>query len=242
MLKKQRHEAILDYLEEHRYARVDDLSKITETSEITIRRDINELYEQGKLKKVYGGAEALNIVKEDSSYINRSVENLPIKQLLAKKASEYLKKGQRIYLDAGSTTHCLIPYLEDKDCTVLTDGLDHIEALSKLNIKTHIIGGMVKEDTLAAVGSTTLMYLSQFRFDVAFIGTNAVEPHFGFMTPDVNEAMVKKKIIEQSDEVYILAESSKFNRASNVTFANKEIPVITNKNVGNAYIDFDVRV
>lgn len=242
MLKKQRHEAILDYLDEHRYARVDDLATKLDTSEITIRRDINELYDQSKLKKVYGGAEALNIIKEDISYVNRSIENLPEKQLIAKKASEYLKKHQIVYLDAGTTTHCLIPYFEDYNLTVFTHGVHHIESLAKLGIKTHLIGGSVKEDTLAAVGASTLIYLSQFRFDIAFMGTNAVDIHHGFMTPDINEAMVKQKIIEQADEVYILADTSKFNRASNVVFADKDHPVISNKPAGVSYIDFDVRV
>ena len=242
MLKKQRHELILEYLDEHRYARVDDLANISKTSEITIRRDINELFDQGKLKKVYGGAEALNLVKEDVSYRNRMVENLAAKQLIAKKASEYLRKGQIVYLDAGSSTECLIPYLENKDLIVFTHGVHHIESLSKLDIEVHLVGGIVKKQTLASVGASTLMYLSQFRFDIAFMGANAVDSHLGFMTPDVSEAMVKRKIIEQANEVYILADHSKFNRASNVVFADKEVSVISNKKPGNAYIDFDVRV
>ncbi len=242
MLKKQRQDAILAYLDEHRYARVDILAEVGKTSEITIRRDINELSEAGRLRKVYGGAEALNLIREDVSVQNRSVENLSAKQRIAKHASSYIKEGQIIYLDAGSTTHCLIPYLQDKDVIVYTHGVHHVEALTQIGVKTHLVGGLVKENTLSAVGASTIMYLDQFRFDIAFMGTNAVDTHQGFMTPDINEAMVKKKIIECSKEVYMLADNTKFNRASNVTFASKEIPVITNKKMGVAYIDFDIRV
>lgn len=240
MVKNQRHEIILDYLSEHRYARVDDLAEVTKASEITIRRDINELSKKGRLKKVYGGAEALNIVKEDISILKRIRENKSQKQHIAKKASEYIEDGQVVYLDAGSTTHRLIPYLKNRNITVFTHGVHHLEELAKHGIKTHLVGGVLKEKTQATIGSTTLIYLSQFRFDVAFMGANAVDSHFGFMTPDVAEGMVKKKVIEQSDKVFILADFSKFNRASSVVFADKETPVITNKIVGNAYIDFDV--
>lgn len=242
MLKNQRQEIILDYLTEHRYARVEDLAEITQASEITIRRDINELYEKGRLKKVYGGAEALNLVTKDISYHKRIRENVAVKQQIAKKASELVKKGQTVYLDAGSTVHMMIPYLKNKNITVFTHAIHHVDALIEYGIETHLMGGVVKTDTLAVASTATILYLSQFRFDIAFMGANAVDPHFGFMAAEMNEGMVKKKAIEQSEKAYILADQSKFNRASNMAFADKEIPVITNKAVGNAYIDFDVRL
>lgn len=242
MLKKQRQELITNYLNEHRFARVDTLAKAANSTEITTRRDINELHELGLLKKVYGGAQALDLITQDVSFTSRIDENLSVKKAIAKKASEYIKNGMRIYLDAGSSTSCLIPFLKDFDVQVFTHGVHHVNELSKYGVKTHLIGGDLKLDTLATVGASTIIYLEQFRFDIAFMGTNAIDMHQGFMTPDVTEAMVKRRIIELSEETYILADYSKFNRASNVVFAGKDIPIITNRKVSKDYIDFDIRV
>lgn len=242
MLKKQRQEAILKYLDENRYAKVDELAEVCRTSEITIRRDINELHELGQLRKVYGGAEAINLIKKDQSIKHREVENLSTKQEIAKKASDLVKDGQIVYLDAGTSIHCMIPFLKDKDIQVFTHGVHHVEALTRLQIPTHLIGGQIKMDTLCAAGASTIDYMSQFRFDIAFLGVNAIDDKLGFMTPDINEAMVKKQIIARSQVSYILADASKFNLTSNVTFANSDVAIITNKKPKNLYKSFTIRV
>ena len=242
MFKKQRHEVILDYLKKHRFARVADLAALVDASEITIRRDIIELDKENKLTKVYGGAKIHVLFSDDISYSERSIENLEVKNKIAEAASHYVKDNMKVYLDAGSSVFCLIPYLEDKNIEVFTHGIHHVEALAKLNIKTHVIGGEIKASTLALVGSTTIMSLSQFRFDICFMGANAIDHKQGFMTPDISEAMVKRKVIEQSDLAIVLADNSKFDASSNVVFWEKKITVLTDQKVDDLYKKFDIRV
>lgn len=242
MLKKQRHEAILEYLKEHRFAKVDVLSELTKASEITIRRDINELDSLNKLKKVYGGAELKSLVSDDIYFEERSITFLEEKNRIARYASTLIEDKMKVYLDAGTSIHCLIPFLEGKDIEVYTHGVNHVEPLSQLKIKTYLIGGEIKPITLAAVGTTTLMYLDMLRFDICFMGTNAIDEDQGMMTPDINEAMVKRKIIERSDQAYILADHSKFDKVSNVAFGDISLPIITDRKPENMKKELEIRV
>lgn len=228
MLKEQRHKMILDYLSEHQFAKVETLSQLSQSTLITTRRDINELALAHKLEKVHGGAQHLQVQMHDISVTQR-MDNYRIeKDCIAQVAASYIKHGATVYLDAGTSTHLLIPYLKDKDVKVITHGIHHVEALAILGIDTYLIGGHVKTETLATVGSTTTAAIEKLHFDIAFLGTNAVDGTFGFSTPDSEEALIKTKIIEQSSQAYILADASKFNKKSHTQFAGVDVPVITN--------------
>lgn len=242
MLKAERHQKILEYLKQHHFVRVDQLAQAMQASEITIRRDIIELDQKQKLVKVHGGARSFHEKDEriDIDVYARSLANTEAKRIIAELASDHLDDKANVYLDAGSTTALLIPYLKDKNLKVFTHGVHHVEAMARLNIPCHLIGGDIKASTFASVGTASMEYLSQFHFDIAFMGSNAVDKDFGYSTPDINEAMMKRKIIENSDESYILADSSKFDKKSNVSFADISIPVITDKKPPLGYDTFHI--
>jgi DeoR family fructose operon transcriptional repressor len=93
-----------------------------------------------------------------------------------------------------------------------------------------MIGGNVKLNTKAIVGSHAVKCLSKFRFDKCFIGTNGIHLKSGFTTPDCEEASIKKCAIDNSKTAFVLADSSKFNEVSFVTFSQlDECIIITNK-------------
>ena len=96
----------------------------------------------------------------------------------------------------------------------------HIDELLKNNIKTIIAGGEIKGLTGAIVGIETVEFLDKYQFDKCFLGTNGISIKAGFTTPEVNEAMVKKKVLELSEEKYILADEDKFNKISNIKFSS----------------------
>ncbi len=224
MLKKQRHQKIIEYLKVFRFAKIDELSKNLEVSEITIRRDVNELDALNKIKKVYGGASSLEAdsLSQDIALSFRQEKFHQEKIDIAKAAVKFIRENKTIYLDAGTTVHCIIPYLKDYDVTVYTHGIHHLEALSALEIKTFVIGGFLKINTLASVGGMSLEILDNLSFDLAFMGFNGLDSEFGYSTPDELEASVKRKIIKQSREVYFLGDKSKFNIKTGVKFANFE--------------------
>jgi DeoR family fructose operon transcriptional repressor len=133
-----------------------------------------------------------------------------------------IEDGDSIYLDAGTTIFEIIPFIKDKEITVVTNGLTHIDALLQTRSKLYILGGEVKVKTSALIGGTALKALEQFRFDKCFIGTNGIHDSLGYSTPDPDEAYVKQKAIEYSDQAFVLADASKFSQTSFSKFANLE--------------------
>ena len=100
----------------------------------------------------------------------------------------------------------------------------------KYKIKTVVLGGEIKGQTGAIVGVEAINFISKYRFDKCFLGTNGISLDTGFTTPEVNEAYLKKKAIELSEESFVLADKRKFNRVSNINFSSfKECKIITSK-------------
>jgi DeoR family fructose operon transcriptional repressor len=127
-----------------------------------------------------------------------------------------IENGDCIYLDAGTTTLAMIPYIEAKDVTVVTNGLSHVEALVSKRIRSYLLGGMMKIHTKAVIGSIALQNMDNFRFDKCFLGTNGVDPEMGYTTPDPEEALIKRRAHQLSGKSYVLADSSKIGE---ITFA-----------------------
>ena len=119
--------------------------------------------------------------------------------------------------------------MKDKNVKVVTNGISNLEKLISNNIETYIIGGRVKEKTLAIVGTKALRDLSEFSFDKAFIGINGINEN-GFSTHDVEEAILKRQAINNSNKVYILADHSKFDMTYFSNIAKlEEATIITDK-------------
>lgn len=225
MLKEERQVRILEHVNREGFMKIDSLIKIINCSSITLRRDINDLDQQGKLIKVHGGAMSLtmNKSKKDESLQDRGKMNQDAKKEIAMKAAAFVKDGMKIYLDAGTTIGMMITYLgHKKDLIVYTHGVHHVDTLLELGIECHIVGGEVKPTTFAVVGSKAVSYIQNLRFDCCFIGANAVDEEFGYSTPDEAEATMKQQIMAQSDHVYVLADESKLHKKSYVSFAKKD--------------------
>ena len=106
----------------------------------------------------------------------------------------------------------MIQYIDAKDIIVVTNGMTHVEQLLKYGIKTLMIGGQVKETTMATVGANALETLRRYCFDRAFIGMNGIDLKYGFTTPDEQEALIKETAMKLSNDKYILVDQTKFNQ------------------------------
>ena len=222
MLTEQRHEIILNLLSEKGSITVTELKDILNTSESTIRRDLNTLDEQGRLTKVFGGAvEKINGV---------STTELSVSQ----KADVNTEEKKKIYIDAGTTTEYLIDYLEEKNATYVTNAVTHARKLAIAGFKVILIGGELKGLTEAVVGNQAIITIDRMNFNKGFFGTNGITEKSGFTTPDINEALVKETAFNHCHFKYILADSSKFGETSAVTFGNiGEATILTDKKIGS---------
>lgn len=229
MITEERHQLIIAELKQKGIVKVSNLVEKFNISESTIRRDLIFLENMNYLKRVHGGAINVKNKIVESSYSEKIAQNNKEKDSIAKYAASLVQDGESIYLDSGTTTFEMIKYLAGKKIMVVTNGLSNIEALIEFDIPCFVLGGKVKRNTKAVIGYEVMTTLNRYRFDKCFMGVNGVHAVHGFTTPDPEEAMVKEIAIKSSNDVYILADESKFGEVSFTRFAElKDATIITN--------------
>ncbi|MEN4336620.1 DeoR/GlpR family DNA-binding transcription regulator, partial [Streptococcus pyogenes] len=125
---------------EENYVSLEDLMQLLNSSESTIRRDLGELEQEGRLHRVHGGAELFHSLQEELSNQEKSVKNSHIKKAIAQRASQLIYDNDVIFIDAGTTTEFLLPFLQAKNLTVVTNSIHHAARLVELSIETIIVG------------------------------------------------------------------------------------------------------
>lgn len=225
MLTEERKQWIMKELIAKHSVKTSTLARQLKTSISTIRRDLQELEAEQRLKRVHGGALLPN-VQEEMQFSKKLALQQVEKQGIAKYAASLIQEGEVIFLDAGSTTQAMIPYLEQKKITVVTNAISHVPNLVQAQVPTYIIGGLVKPTTQAVINTTALQQLATLRFDRAFMGTNAIHPVAGFETPDIEEANLKQMAIQHSKQAYVLADYTKFEASAFTNFAPLEAATI----------------
>ena len=217
MLTIERYNLILELIKKKKNIKLNEITNELNISEATARRDLNFLEENGKIKRVHGGAVLVEVKEEDIDY--KKYVNQEEKDKIGKKAASYIKNGDTIFLDAGSTTATIIKYLKDKeDIKVVTNGFTHIHELLKMGIETYLLGGKLKKKTGAIVGVFAVTNLKNYNFDIVFLGANGVTEE-GYSTPDSEEALVKSEAINRGEKICFLCDNSKFNKKSFINFA-----------------------
>ena len=227
MLKSKRKEIILSRLEQNKSVTLDELTSILETSESTVRRDLDEL--ESFLKRVHGGAELPYSLGQELSNQEKAIKNVQKKLDIARQTAKLIAKQDVIFIDAGTTTELLIDFLPHEQLTVVTNSIHHAAKLVDRGIKTIIIGGAVKHSTDASIGQVAINQIRQITVDKAFLGMNGIDEVY-LTTPDLEEAAIKEAIINNSQQTFILMDSSKIGQ---VTFAKvkeiNDINLVTNK-------------
>ena len=221
MLTEQRYAKILELLEAQKSITVTEVRELLDISESTVRRDIVALHKAGKLTKVFGGAVALEntVIHEEPTVAQKKDVQVAEKKEIAARAADLITDEDFIYLDAGTTTGYMIEHLSGRRITVMTNAVDHAKRLADAGLKVCLVGGELKSSTEAIIGSQAVEMLKNYHFTKGFFGTNGVTKKAGYTTPDINEALVKKTAMGQCQECFVLADDTKFDKISSVTFA-----------------------
>ena len=245
MLAEQRAERILRELAQRRAATVTDLCQVTGASEATIRRDLNALAKQGKLSKVHGGAMLMTaeFLGEELDMETKRQLRTEEKDRAARYAAGLIRDDDVVFLDAGTTILRMAEHLPSSKALFLTNSIECACRLMERNLRTHVLGGMLKAGTMALIGAETLEALRRYNFTKAFLGVNGVTVAQGFTTPDPEEAAVKSLAAERAQTVYVLADSSKFGQVTAaVMFPIEAACIITDHLPDRRYRDYtDIR-
>jgi DeoR family fructose operon transcriptional repressor len=214
-LAPQRREHIRLLVRESGIARVEDLRRELKVSVATIRRDLEVLEEEGKVRRVHGGAVSTETRLEEAVFDDKTNQFIRQKRDIAAEAYKLIGEEESLYLDGGSTTLCLARLLKDrKDLTVVTNSLRAAGELADSGPRVILTGGELRRISQTMVGPLTSAVLSQVRVDKAFMGTMGFCLKNGLTTTDPNEAYVKALVAEQASQVVLLADSSKADKVS----------------------------
>lgn len=243
MLTQERYQTILQLLNERDAVTVAELSSLLGISESTIRRDLNNLADMGKLNKVFGGATAIHSTSgvTETSFESRVMEMSEEKTAIARYAATLVLDGDFVFIDAGTTTYRLIDFLTNTKASYITNGVAHARKLVQRGFYTYIIPGRIKPVTEAIIGATGIGLIQRFNFTKAFVGTNGIDLEAGYTTPEIDEGLVKEAIVRHSYMTFILADRTKFRRVFPVSFADiRKACIITDTVPDSKFIDATV--
>ena len=220
MLTEERFAKIVKIVNQEGTVTVLELAQALGISESTIRRDLNQLDKLGRIRKVHGGATAAVLMSDghERNMQEKYSRNIEEKRAIAAYAATLVHANDFVFLDAGSTTEQMAEYLEENTALYVTNGITLAQKLAARGFKTMLLAGRVKASTDAVIGMEAVSSLAQYHFTRGFFGTNGITVAEGFTTPDLEEAANKRAAMEHCRQCYVLADNSKFDTLSNVSF------------------------
>jgi DeoR/GlpR family transcriptional regulator of sugar metabolism len=220
-LAAERQERIRELLRGQRIARVDELSGALRVSPATIRRDLEDLERHGTLRRVHGGAVAVDGNLDEPLFDDKASVAEREKEGIAAAALQFVRPKDTVFLDGGSTVLALARrLLAFPHLTVVTNSLRVAHTFSGAGPRMILVGGECRRLSQTLVGPLTRPVLEATHFDIAFIGTVGITLADGLTTTDPAEAFTKELAIARARRVVLLADASKFGKSSFVRFAS----------------------
>jgi DeoR/GlpR family transcriptional regulator of sugar metabolism len=209
MLKDERLNFILNEIQQKNKVLSADLSRYLSVSEDTIRRDLKELADLGKIRKVHGGA--MSTYSNPFDFHDREVYAQENKIKIVQKTISFIKNGQVIMMDGGTTNTEFARRLpEELKVTIITNSLPIAHILTDHpHIELIFIGGRVLKNAQVTIGIDVVDTLSGIRADYGILGTRSIHPEIGITEINWEEAKVKQSIVKNSSELICMAISEK---------------------------------
>lgn len=215
MLKKERQELIIHEVNLHNKVLIADLSAKINVSEDTVRRDLVELSDLGRLVKVHGGAISNSF---RNSYKHTDIYSLDQKKVIAQKAISMIQDGMLVFTTGGTTIlemlRILPQSLRATFVTVSVQGA--FELMQHPHIEVILIGGKLSRNAQISVGGEAIHRIRRFNADLAFLGVNAIDANRGITDNDYEVTLIKQAIIESSTHVAALSIAEKLNTVQRI--------------------------
>jgi DeoR/GlpR family transcriptional regulator of sugar metabolism len=214
VLAEQRQVRILAELRRSGAIKVAELTELLGVSDMTIRRDLEQLAADGVARKVHGGAVLAGRVAFEPGFAAKRQLAQPAKQAIADRAATLISPGAAIAVSAGTTTWAMAASVAAvAGLTVVTNSTivaDVITGIDTAGLVTVILTGGVRTPSAALVGPVADRTIANMHVDQVFLGVHGMDPHAGYTTPNVAEAATNQALIASAREVIVLADSSKW--------------------------------
>jgi DeoR family glycerol-3-phosphate regulon repressor len=212
-----RQRQLLDFLRQNGDTSVAALARVLRVTTQTVRRDLRRLEEAELLLRYHGGV-GLPSTVENIDYAHRQVMNAEAKRRIARLVAQRVEPGRSLIIDIGTTTEEVARALaHHRGIRVVTNNLN-VAAIMAGNEEAEVFvaGGLVRQRDRGIVGEATLDFIRQFSVDISVIGVSSIEPDGTLLDYDYREVRVAQAIIEQSREVWLVADHTKFTRGAMV--------------------------
>lgn len=190
----------------------------------TMRRDVKLLSDAGLLSRFHGGVRVPSSTIENIAYRQRQRINEVAKQRIARAIAKAVPNNCSLIINIGTTTEAIArELLAHKGLRVITNNLNVAAMLSdNPDCEVIVAGGVVRSRDRGIIGEVTVDFVRQFKVDIALIGISGIESDGTLRDFDYREVKVARAIIEQSREVWLAADHTKFNRPAMVQLGRME--------------------
>lgn len=221
MFAEERQMKIMSILTQEKKILVHDLCRTLNVSAVTVRNDLQDLEDRGLLTRTHGGAILPVQASFEENTSQKEIRNAARKKAIARAAAEYVRDGDTIAVDTGTSAQAFAACLVGKkNLTVITSDLRVALYLEKHSEATVILlGGTVRHGYDCTVGPYAEQMMRDFFVDKCFLGTNGITAERGLSTPKPEQAAVKRLMISQSNQLIVICDGEKFGRNSLVSVA-----------------------
>jgi DeoR/GlpR family transcriptional regulator of sugar metabolism len=240
MFQNQRREKILELLRENGSSRVNELSRLFNVTEPTIRQDLEVLEKTGAITRQHGGAFINNYSSFADGMQLEHRDHMTEKERIGQKAAEFVKSGDSIILDSGTTITEMVKHLLDrKNLNVVTTALNITLALGKEPSNTILLtGGEFKAPTLSLTGDRAVHLFENLYVEKLFLATGGFSIEAGLTYPGFSDIALKRAMVNSAKTIYLLADSSKLEKVlfASLGCQDKIDYIITDNNVSKEYV------
>lgn len=225
-MKRERIEDIAEILDKRGKMTLEQLEEVfPNVSQMTLRRDLFQLEEDGRIIRIRGGAMSVKEVQKVSGeeYTKKTTINTDAKIVIATKAAGLIDENSSIFLDGGTTAMYLSKEMPDIKCNVFTNGIAvAMELAQKKNVNITVVGGQLMRDNLSTASPAAKEYFDLTNFEIAMVSATAFTPEQGFSCNSQIESDLLKRVFKKARHVYMMLDSSKIGKINPYTFAKIE--------------------
>ncbi|MDI5891401.1 DeoR/GlpR family transcriptional regulator [Halomonas rhizosphaerae] len=213
MNQQQRQDAIIELVRRQGYASIEQLTEHFTVTPQTIRRDLNTLSAEGRIRRVHGGA-GLESSTVNTAYSTRKTLNLEAKQRIAALLARHIPDHSSLFINIGTSNEVIAEALLDhQGLEVITNNLNVAAILQhKEDFNVIIAGGQVRSRDGGIIGEATIDFINQFKVDYGIIGISGIDEDGSLLEFDYQEVRVAQAIIRNSRKIFLATDHSKFQR------------------------------
>jgi DeoR family transcriptional regulator, fructose operon transcriptional repressor len=214
-----RKQKVLENIEQSGIIDVKEMATLLETSEITVRRDLTVLADQGLLIRTHGGAMKVSLSQIPVSFAQKSAVNSEQKDEICRFAANQIQEGDVVFLDCGSTVFRMCPFIRNLNIKVVTNSLPIINELIGSAVSLNFAGGEIDFERQAAHGKIAIEHFGRYRADKAFVGIDGISLKNGLSASSEKEAEITLALAQNAQETFFLCDSSKLEKDRYFPFA-----------------------